>query len=52
VADMTGLLTKAKAQLAPDQIWVNPDCRLKTRRWVEVRPALENMVWLRDPCAV
>jgi 5-methyltetrahydropteroyltriglutamate--homocysteine methyltransferase len=23
---------------------VNPDCGLKTRRWKEVTPALENMV--------
>jgi 5-methyltetrahydropteroyltriglutamate--homocysteine methyltransferase len=30
--------------LSPDQIWVNPDCGLKTRRWEEVRPALANMV--------
>jgi 5-methyltetrahydropteroyltriglutamate--homocysteine methyltransferase len=42
--DMTELLGKAKSRLAPDQIWVNPDCGLKTRRWEEVRPALENMV--------
>ena len=42
--DMTTLLKKAKERLAPDQIWVNPDCGLKTRRWEEVRPALENMV--------
>jgi 5-methyltetrahydropteroyltriglutamate--homocysteine methyltransferase len=26
------------------QVWVNPDCGLKTRRWEEVRPALRNMV--------
>jgi 5-methyltetrahydropteroyltriglutamate--homocysteine methyltransferase len=25
-------------------MWVNPDCGLKTRRWVEVQPSLENMV--------
>ena len=42
--DMTALLKKAKERLAPDQIWVNPDCGLKTRRWEEVKPALENMV--------
>ncbi|MEA2586071.1 MAG: 5-methyltetrahydropteroyltriglutamate--homocysteine methyltransferase [Thermomicrobiales bacterium] len=30
--------------LDPTQLWVNPDCGLKTRRWEEVRPALENMV--------
>lgn len=43
-ADMAKLLMKAKERLAPDQIWVNPDCGLKTRRWEEVKPALENMV--------
>ncbi len=26
------------------KIWINPDCGLKTRKWEEVRPALENMV--------
>ena len=33
-----------KEHLSPDQIWVNPDCGLKTRKWAEVRPALANMV--------
>lgn len=27
-----------------EQIWVNPDCGLKTRTWAEVKPALCNMV--------
>jgi 5-methyltetrahydropteroyltriglutamate--homocysteine methyltransferase len=27
-----------------DKMWVNPDCGLKTRKWHEVTPALENMV--------
>jgi len=44
VGEMTALLAKAKERLAPDQIWVNPDCGLKTRKWDEVRPALINMV--------
>ena len=26
------------------KIWINPDCGLKTRKWEEVKPALENMV--------
>ncbi|HRN83996.1 MAG TPA: 5-methyltetrahydropteroyltriglutamate--homocysteine S-methyltransferase, partial [Hyphomicrobium sp.] len=42
--DMSTLLGKAREHLAPDQIWVNPDCGLKTRRWEEVLPALKNMV--------
>jgi len=44
VKEMTELLVKATKNLAPDQIWVNPDCGLKTRKWDEVRPALVNMV--------
>ena len=28
----------------PEQIWVNPDCGLKTRAWPEVEAALRNMV--------
>jgi 5-methyltetrahydropteroyltriglutamate--homocysteine methyltransferase len=42
--EMVDLLQKARKNLAPDQIWVNPDCGLKTRKWEEVRPALVNMV--------
>ncbi len=38
------LLLKALDVLAPDQLWVNPDCGLKTRRWEEVRPAMVAMV--------
>ncbi|EAQ78588.1 5-methyltetrahydropteroyltriglutamate--homocysteine S-methyltransferase [Blastopirellula marina] len=41
---MLRLLTKAAEVLSPAQIWVNPDCGLKTRKWDEVRPALANMV--------
>ena len=29
--------------LQPEQVWVNPDCGLKTRNWEEVIPALTNM---------
>ncbi len=30
--------------IAPEQMWVNPDCGLKTRHWEEVRPALTHLV--------
>jgi 5-methyltetrahydropteroyltriglutamate--homocysteine methyltransferase len=30
--------------LKPGQLWVNPDCGLKTRGWAEVKPALIAMV--------
>jgi 5-methyltetrahydropteroyltriglutamate--homocysteine methyltransferase len=42
--EMESLLRKASAVLSPDQLWVNPDCGLKTRRWEEVKPALAAMV--------
>jgi len=38
------LLRKALEVLDVEQLWVNPDCGLKTRRWEEVTPALKNMV--------
>ncbi|TAF76704.1 MAG: 5-methyltetrahydropteroyltriglutamate--homocysteine S-methyltransferase [Alphaproteobacteria bacterium] len=43
-SEMEHLLQKALDVLKPEQIWVNPDCGLKTRGWAEVRPALEAMV--------
>jgi 5-methyltetrahydropteroyltriglutamate--homocysteine methyltransferase len=42
--EMAELLRQAAHVLAPEQIWVNPDCGLKTRRYEEVEPALRNMV--------
>lgn len=30
--------------LKPDQLWVDPDCGLKTRQWKETKAALTNMV--------
>jgi 5-methyltetrahydropteroyltriglutamate--homocysteine methyltransferase len=42
--EMTELLGLARKRLDDWQIWVNPDCGLKTRKWEEVRPALENLV--------
>lgn len=44
VGEMEVLLRKASERLSVAQIWVNPDCGLKTRLWDEVRPALVNMV--------
>ena len=37
-------LTAAESRLGRDQLWVNPDCGLKTRQWHEVLPALEHLV--------
>ncbi|CAA0092968.1 5-methyltetrahydropteroyltriglutamate--homocysteine methyltransferase [Starkeya nomas] len=44
VEEMEELLVRATQRLRPEQVWVNPDCGLKTRKWEEVRPALVNMV--------
>ena len=42
-AEMQELLTLALQVLKPEQIWVNPDCGLKTRGWTETVAALTNM---------
>ncbi len=42
--EMTGLLEKAEKVIPADQLWVNPDCGLKTRGWAEVEPALIHLV--------
>jgi 5-methyltetrahydropteroyltriglutamate--homocysteine methyltransferase len=42
--EMETLLNKALDLLSPQQLWVNPDCGLKTRSWKEVEPALISMV--------
>ncbi|GAB1715469.1 MAG: methionine synthase (B12-independent) [Nitrobacter sp.] len=44
VDEMTGLLKLARQRLSDRQLWINPDCGLKTRKWEEVKPALVNMV--------
>ncbi len=44
VDEITALLKKAGRVIPTDQLWVNPDCGLKTRGWPEVELALTNMV--------
>ena len=44
IEEMYSLLKTACSVIKPEQLWVNPDCGLKTRQWDEVRPALQNMV--------
>ncbi|OLB45940.1 MAG: hypothetical protein AUH05_02285 [Ktedonobacter sp. 13_2_20CM_53_11] len=43
-AEFEAILRNILRVLPPEQVWVNPDCGLKTRRWEEVRPALANLV--------
>ena len=42
--EMVKLLEKASAVIPLDQLWVNPDCGLKTRHWDETKKALIEMV--------
>jgi 5-methyltetrahydropteroyltriglutamate--homocysteine methyltransferase len=44
VAEMLDLLRRAAAVLPAENLWVNPDCGLKTRGWPEVKAALVNLV--------
>ncbi|MFH0298491.1 5-methyltetrahydropteroyltriglutamate--homocysteine S-methyltransferase [Bradyrhizobium sp. 31Argb] len=44
IGEITDLLKLARQRLSDTQLWINPDCGLKTRKWEEVRPALANMV--------
>ena len=41
--EVRSLLELALEALRPEQVWVNPDCGLKTRGWPEVTTALTNM---------
>lgn len=44
VEEIERRLRKAMAVIPVDQLWVNPDCGLKTRGWPETEAALRNMV--------
>lgn len=42
--EMENLIKEAMHYVPAQNLWINPDCGLKTRKWDEVKPALENMV--------
>ncbi|MBT9512507.1 MAG: 5-methyltetrahydropteroyltriglutamate--homocysteine S-methyltransferase [Acidovorax sp.] len=44
VQEMTTLLHKAAEVVPVENLWVNPDCGLKTRGWPETEAALRHMV--------
>jgi 5-methyltetrahydropteroyltriglutamate--homocysteine methyltransferase len=44
IEEMGSLLEKASQLLPARNLWVNPDCGLKTRKWPETKQALINMV--------
>ncbi|PKD21655.1 5-methyltetrahydropteroyltriglutamate--homocysteine methyltransferase [Salegentibacter salinarum] len=42
--EILSLLDKAQKVIPAEQLWVNPDCGLKTRKWEETEKALKAMV--------
>ncbi|XAH25954.1 5-methyltetrahydropteroyltriglutamate--homocysteine S-methyltransferase [Xylophilus sp. GW821-FHT01B05] len=44
VDEMVRLLRKAAQVVPAEQLWINPDCGLKTRGWPETEAALTHMV--------
>ena len=44
VEEIVTQIYKLLEVLPKEQLWINPDCGLKTRKWEEVKPSLENMV--------
>lgn len=44
VEEMVNQINALLEVLPKEQLWINPDCGLKTRKWEEVKPSLKNMV--------
>ena len=44
VSEIYSLIHNALEVIPAEQLWINPDCGLKTRQWAEVEPALKNML--------
>ncbi len=44
VEQIVRLMTQASQRIPVAQLWINPDCGLKTRGWPEVTEALKHMV--------
>jgi 5-methyltetrahydropteroyltriglutamate--homocysteine methyltransferase len=42
--EMIALIQKALKVIPPKQLWINPDCGLKTRAWPETKAALREMI--------
>lgn len=43
-AEIKARIEEMLQYLKPNQLWINPDCGLKTRQWKETKEALSNMV--------
>lgn len=42
--ELEAQIKKLLEVLPKEQLWINPDCGLKTRKWDEVKPSLKNIV--------
>ena len=42
--EIKGRIEEMLQYLTPEQLWIDPDCGLKTRQWAETKAALTNMV--------
>tara|TARA_R110002050_G_scaffold100580_1_gene208159 strand:- start:108911 stop:111232 length:2322 start_codon:yes stop_codon:yes gene_type:complete len=49
-SEMIALIEKAKKFIPTEQLWINPDCGLKTRHWDETKKALIEMVAAAQEC--
>jgi len=43
-SDMENIITQALEVLPKENLWINPDCGLKTRDWPETEASLKNLV--------
>ncbi|MDF1739141.1 MAG: 5-methyltetrahydropteroyltriglutamate--homocysteine S-methyltransferase [Verrucomicrobiales bacterium] len=48
--EIVTLLRQAGSVIQKENLWVNPDCGLKTRSWEDVKPALQRMVAAAQVC--
>ncbi len=48
--EIVALLRQAGTVIRDENLWVNPDCGLKTRSWEDVKPALRRMVEAAQTC--
>ena len=44
VGELVGQIKALLEVLPQEQLWINPDCGLKTCKWEEVKPSLQNIV--------
>ncbi|QWX85564.1 5-methyltetrahydropteroyltriglutamate--homocysteine S-methyltransferase [Cellulophaga sp. HaHaR_3_176] len=49
-SEMVALIEKANKLIPAEQLWINPDCGLKTRHWEETKKALIEMVAAAQEC--